>query len=350
MCIMMTKHEPSSTRLINIPVTFMDQKYKLLIYTNDIAVNANDIAVTSGHHGALMVVPIPKSEGVGQHGVGLVDVNTDKMKMFRKELFKACELLKPERPATRSYGGDGILYLSNSVPKRVNEVGNYKISVANSFEELMENIDWDQFDKPDDFEDRMNVMKNKEVYPQFDDVGYYYVVAQAQKNVKNDGFGVVYPDCGYDYFPTAHEKMGEVDYDVKMYNMFDSSRRFVMFDGMYLHNHNLNDIFAVGEILKDLETKMIMAETGEDANFEYYCDTVNRRCNFFEMKERHNNGNLVFERKKDIDDSLVQPRYYREKVELDEDEKVNVTSITYNPHLRSGGMYSYDGFPLEFSS
>ena len=41
MCIMITKHEPSSTRLINIPVTFMDKKYKLLVYTNDMTVNVH---------------------------------------------------------------------------------------------------------------------------------------------------------------------------------------------------------------------------------------------------------------------------------------------------------------------
>lgn len=45
----------------------MDRKYKLLVYTNDLAING---------HGALMVVPIPKVEGGSQLGVGLVNVNT----------------------------------------------------------------------------------------------------------------------------------------------------------------------------------------------------------------------------------------------------------------------------------
>lgn len=205
MCLILTdKHEPSSTRLINMPVKYGEKKYKLLIYTNDLKFNGNS---------ALMVVPIPKRKG----DIGLVDVSTNKMKKFRKILITECEKLKPNRMKTRSYGG-GLLVLNGNEIKTIFEIGNYNISVANNINELLENIDWTKFDKPLDFEDRISVMKNKEIFPEEE---YFYVVAKANKSVSNDGFGVVYPDCGYDYFPTAHEKMGEVNFDVKMYNLFE---------------------------------------------------------------------------------------------------------------------------------
>jgi len=299
MCLMITKHEPSSTRLINIPVTYLDKKYKLLIYTNDLVVKL------SNEKGVLMVVPFPKKNGE----IGLVDVNNNKMKNFRNSLFRQCEMLKPDKPKSKSYG-NMFLCANKSIPKMVHDVGNYRISVANSFEELMGSIDWDQFVKPFDFEDRVDVMRNKELYPEEE---YFYVVAQAQKNVKNDGFGVVYPDCGYDYFPTAHEKLGNVYYDVNMYNMFDVSRPFIIFDNMYLRSYTLKDEEFLHKIFNNyLPTNMIMADSGEVGNFEI--GSFVPRCNFFEMKEMHNNGNVIID-KNCIDFSVIQKMIYKEDMD-----------------------------------
>ena len=89
-------------------------------------------------------------------------------------------------------------------------------------------------------------MKNKQIYQEDE---YFYVVAECLKPIKNDGFGVVYPDCGYDYFPTAHEKLGIVNFDVKMY-MFWAVFSIVvlisgffgdLFESLIKRNFNLKD-------------------------------------------------------------------------------------------------------------
>jgi hypothetical protein len=47
--------------------------------------------------------------------------------------------------------------------------------------------------------------------------------------VKADGFGVVYPDPGFDYFPTGHEATGNgskhARFDVCLYNCFSQEER-----------------------------------------------------------------------------------------------------------------------------
>lgn len=51
---------------------------------------------------------------------------------------------------------------------------------------------------------------------------YFYVVASAIKNIKDDGFGIVYPrlDNNITYIPTAHEDTeNEPDFDVEIYNL-----------------------------------------------------------------------------------------------------------------------------------
>ena len=111
---MLTDHEPSSTRLINIPVIFNNQNYKLLLYTNDLDIsnepttvspildnkhgNMNgldrSLEVFSNQHmtnglqsdkkGALMIVPIPNIYNVSDFG--LVNTSTKQMKDFRKKV------------------------------------------------------------------------------------------------------------------------------------------------------------------------------------------------------------------------------------------------------------------------
>lgn len=74
MCIMLTPAEPSSTRLINVPVALQGQVgYKLLLYTNDLKAEANQ----------LMIVPIPNYSGKCEE-FGLVDARA--LKRFRQEI------------------------------------------------------------------------------------------------------------------------------------------------------------------------------------------------------------------------------------------------------------------------
>lgn len=293
MCLILTKHEPNSTRLINIPITYCNKKYKLFIYTNDMKIDKGN---------ALMIVPFPKNAG----DIGLVDVSTSGMKKFRKILFTECEKLKPLRPRTRSWGD--MLLCSNQIKNTVYEIGNYNISVANNFDELINNIDWNKFNRPYDFNERISVMKNKEIYPEDE---YFYVVAEAFKSIENDGFGIVYPDCGYDYFPTAHEKMGQVSYDVKLYNFFDIRRNYILFDKMYIRSYQLNHPIIFNNMLRNINTTMTMVHNGEVGNFEI-SRGIRPNCNFFEMKEYHKNSNLCLYNS-NIDD-IIQPIYYQDEI------------------------------------
>ena len=151
-------------------------------------------------------------------------------------------------------------------------------------------------------------MKNKEIYPEDE---YFYVVAEAFKSIENDGFGIVYPDCGYDYFPTAHEKMGQVSYDVKLYNLFDIRRNYILFDKMYIRSYQLNHPIIFNDMLKNINTTMTMVSNGEVGNFEI-SRGFRPKCNFFEMKEYHKNNNLCLYNS-NIDD-IIQPIYYQDEI------------------------------------
>jgi hypothetical protein len=101
---------------------------------------------------------------------------------------------------------------------QVHEIGNYKISIAMSINELLNNIDWNKFKKPSNYEKRISTFTNKNLYPT--EYEYFYVVASAIKNIEDDGFGIVYPKTNTEtYFPTAHEDTSKTHYfDVEIYN------------------------------------------------------------------------------------------------------------------------------------
>jgi hypothetical protein len=296
---MMTKHEPDSTRLINIPVTLDDKKYKLLIYTNDMKISNKD-------QPALMIVPFPNPSNADNFG--LVNVTTDKMKAFRKKLFEECERLKPIEQ------DDGILYLSaepSYTLKPIHNIGNYNISVANNLQELEKNIDWNKFSKPDNFDMRYTTFRNKTIYPESN---YCYVVAEARVSVKNDGFGFVYPDCGHDYFPTAHEIesdiLDDVDYDVKLYNFSEKKGPYVLFNKYFLRCYNIQkETTEHSDILKLLDNNMIMSKDGSERIFETYLHYHN--INFFELHEKQPNNNLRLGLRNP--DFKIQSTLYRQK-------------------------------------
>ena len=339
---MLTDHEPSSTRLINIPVIVNNQMYKLLIYTNDLKisnkpVNSQSIigngmsnssdnrslgnfngldrslevfsnqymtnGVDSSKKGALMIVPIPNIYNV--NNFGLVDVSSDKMKYFRKELFRVCDRLKP---ATR-----GMLSYSNSVGdrsmKKVHKIGNYRISVADNLNELHQNIDWSKFELPSNFNDRFATLQDTNLYP---DKQYAYVVAQSQNSIKDDGFGIVYPDVGYEYFPTAHEvpdkfssfggmngfgdsftqqSSNNVEYDVKIYNLSERARNNVKFGTKNLQFYNLQDRSKIYNLISYLDLNMVMSKSGQHATYDI--DSSSKYFNFAEINGSGSNQNLI---------------------------------------------------------
>lgn len=209
MCLMMTRHEPTKTKLINLPIKINDQPGKMLIYINTLANDEGEPA--------LMIVPIPQSAIYG-----LVDVSTQVMKNFRTYIESICRNDKTKD--TRKKCG---ALSSNVVPIR--KIGNYHISVAENLDILKNNIDWDFFKKPNDWNIRMSTLEDKKLYP----FPCAYVVAKAELSISNDGFGIAYLDPGFDYFPTAHEKRqgtNKVDYSVKIYNVSNLNLDKVKFD------------------------------------------------------------------------------------------------------------------------
>lgn len=184
MCIMLTEHDPENTNLIHLPVYIKDKKYNLCIYTNSQAVEDP----------SLMIVPFPCKLGME---IAMVDISTTKMKTFRETLYN----LFP-KPRFRDFS---VTNSSDSESLMVHKIGNYDISIARSLPLLLNGINWSVFKKPSDFYQRVEALKDKQLYPEFPDVQWIYVVAQATANIKDDGFGIAYPDVGFDYFPTAHE-------------------------------------------------------------------------------------------------------------------------------------------------
>lgn len=248
---MMTDQEPSSTRLFDIPVQMSNAdgqpvNCKLLIYTNDLELSKVGTGVkssTSNEYSwlnqatrttrdgasemspyianlvgaaaatadeALMIVPIPNTTRT--QDFGLVDIRTDEMKRFRRICVSNCKQLLPQ---ARSFGTLGMMDGMHSNSLQVHRVGNYDISVAPDLDALEKQVDWKHFKLPADFQARKSTLSDKKLYP----FPCAYVIAKAVVNVKDDGFGVVYPDPGFDYFPTAHENGKRTyDYDVNVYN------------------------------------------------------------------------------------------------------------------------------------
>lgn len=256
MCIMMTPHEPSSTHLFNIPYTIDGVKYQLLLYTNDLSfedkskgkeitrsmdadplktyystmiergyLDERSFGVPAGAEKtiatapdtALMIVPIPNPTNATNFG--LVDVTTKQMKQFRTEAKRVGNGLIPWEYLLSSTNMDGVLF-GKSESLMVHRIGNYDISVAPSLEALEEQIDWSHFSLPADFERRKATLSNSTLFP----YSCAYVVAKAVTSVKDDGFGVLFPDPGFTYFPTCHEDNGgKHNYDVRCYE-FGSKR------------------------------------------------------------------------------------------------------------------------------
>lgn len=207
MCIIIAgEDQPESTKLINIPVKIEgeDNKYNFFIYVNDFNMDKTKNAV--------MVVPFPveKNTTISPSQIGLVDMTTPQM----KTLISGVEKLFYEAALGMSRGFNEVLSL------KVHKVGNYNISVALSIDDLLNRIDWNTFTKPDNFNQRMGTFNNEKLYPT--NYNYFYIVAETTENIKNDGFGVVYPQLNdVQYIPTAHEDNEYTNihqFDVEIYN------------------------------------------------------------------------------------------------------------------------------------
>jgi hypothetical protein len=174
---------------------------------------------SNSNNNSIMVVPFPMDPNTTSDMVGLVDITTNKMKDLRWNV----KSLKPlPQHFTNSYGLGFNTNLSRGVLE-VHKIGNYNMSVATSISDLLHRIDWTKFKKPQDFTQRVSTFENKNLYPA--KYKYFYVVASAVENIKDDGFGIVYPRSkdNLTYVPTAHE-------DTEAYHDFDAEIYLFDFD------------------------------------------------------------------------------------------------------------------------
>lgn len=221
MCIMMTEEEPSSTRLFNIPVFLDSKKHTMLIYTNDLTLKEKN------NGSALMIVAIPNISNTDTFG--LVDISTKKMKTFRQFIIDTC------KPSVYAMANGQGMYWSDGIKSqlKVNVVGNYDISVAPNLDALQNQINWNHFSLPNDFKTRLDTLSDPKLFP----FNCAFVVAQANKHIKNDGFGVIYENfTGFTYLPTCHENKGNNDwsksfyhYDVQIYNFSNKIQKELEF-------------------------------------------------------------------------------------------------------------------------
>jgi hypothetical protein len=165
---------------------------------------------TNSKHGAIMVVAYPIERDIQNPTIGLVDISTKEMKNFREEVRQVAAIGTEgtiSNNMSRSYDS-----FDSEKPLEVYDVGSYKISVALRYNDLQNRLDWTKFTKPSDFELRIKTLLNPQLYPP--SYRWFYVIAEAVKNIENDGFGVVSPRLTGDliYFPTAHEERESLNY------------------------------------------------------------------------------------------------------------------------------------------
>lgn len=290
MCIMLTKPEASKTQLFNIPVFINNTKYIMSIYINNITENSS---------GCFMVVPYPLTP---KENIALVDVSTDKMKSFRNEVESYCN-----RNITKSYKAD---YTSDSSKLEIYNVGNYKISIANDLHQLLNGVNWDVFEKPDDFDERIKVFGDETIYP-FERM---YIVAQTTKNIKNDGFGIIYKNDNFSYFPTAHEftQYGN-DYDVVCYDLCqndDNFRTHTKYTNFIPNNtfysNSLDNKFEVKIYTDERYRKSLNDICNYLRNNEYQMLNENKvnikinkldKLNTIKIKGKYSNSNIIYRHK-----------------------------------------------------
>ena len=204
MCILPGGGKTSSTRLFSLPASADGvPDWRLVIYTNDMKVDKPG-------QNTLMIVPFPNPEGNAH--VGLVAKN-----MLGPLCTAVQEVFKPYEYKEYTDGYEGIVIRGGGIAQSkaiVHKIGNYTCSVAPNLAALHTSIDWSAFQLPGDFGFRISVLTDTSIMP----ASAGFVIARANTNVENDGFGVVYPDDGNIFFPTCHEGgKARHNYDVNIY-------------------------------------------------------------------------------------------------------------------------------------
>jgi len=191
MCIIVTeKSIPSNTKLFNIPVVSNEFESKnLLIYTNNLS--------TKG----VMIVAMPLESLKSKL---YVCENTFK-NIINSTVEIGESIFKPERFISRSLNSDESfrsLNFSSGEKAKILTVGDYKISIVYSEDDVLNRIDWKTFTMPQNIKNILSPIK--ELYSQFPKIGIVVAQQLNENGVKNAGFGIVY-DYSKAFFPTCHE-------------------------------------------------------------------------------------------------------------------------------------------------
>jgi hypothetical protein len=237
MCVILSSSpEPTKTHLINIPGVLFSPEDKNPDCAAQISLYNNDIGV-SVENPFCMVVAYPmydyamiKSGGVAGTEVGREKV---KARIGLIDMDNAGTL--PEHAKNIQYQGTRLGDEKFRIPLvslgvsfglsadgddhtrslKVHRVGNYNVSLAFEYDDLLTRLDAGAFRRPADYADRIATFRDTNLFlgPMF------YVVSQCvDPSITTGSFGVVYPaPFDVQYFPTCHQGSygRNVHYDVR---------------------------------------------------------------------------------------------------------------------------------------
>ena len=274
----------------------------MLAYINNFDISDNSV----------MVVPFPVSRN---NKLPICMVGLTDMPGFVNFL-KLFEYYRQSNSFGFKNSSDG-LYSRESF--QVYEIGNYNISVAHDIkvDDLESRIDWSKFSKPFDFNTRCNTLRDQHIYyPNYD---WVYVIAQATKSVKDDGFCIVYPNCGADYFPIAHEYRdntnniydigfftqkynkinnnnnnndnNNVNYNVQLYHFTDTDSTNVKIGPLNSVAYVTTDKTAIDKLIRTCNNKLIQGNN--NVKYKLIIDTNKiKSCNFYKLDDNGQNRNI----------------------------------------------------------
>jgi hypothetical protein len=289
MCIVIIgNNEPEKNKMIHLPVKIDNESYNALFYLNKYnldkpSTNMQDNFFTQAiwHYKSynynlrdpsVIVIPIPLPKR-SELEFGLIDINTNKI----HTVFNTINNFKP------------------SSEMKLNAYDNnfYKMSVFRSKEELLTRIDWNVFNKPYDFDLRVDTLfDTKLYYPEYD---WLYIVLIAETDILNNGFGIVYKSVDVDYFPIAREIREStilnrgVNYDIELYHFSntDGSKSTIgpLVTKAYTTLVNKSDM----DILNYLNGIPIIFE--KNIVKRLTIDNI-KHCNYYNIKGKGQNKNI----------------------------------------------------------
>lgn len=295
MCIVIIgNNEPEKNKLVHLPVKIDNEPYNALFYLNKFTLDNLDKAPSKlqddyftqaiWHYKSfnynlkepsVIVIPIPIPKR-SELEFGIIDMNTNK-------IHTVFDTLNNFKPSSETKFNTFNTYDNNF----------YKMSVFRSKEELLTRIDWNVFNKPYDFDLRVNTLfDTKLYYPEYD---WLYIVLIAETNILNNGFGIVYKSLDVDYFPIAREIREStiinrgVNYNLELYHFSntDGSKSEVgpLSSKAYttlVTNNDMKILNYLSEIPIRFEKNIVKRLT---------IDNV-KHCNYYNIKGKGQNKNL----------------------------------------------------------